>query len=202
MYTSISEWFSQRTRCTLDNIISLESKIRNAFVRRNHLVSIFFDIEKAYDRTRCYGILSPLYGYGLRCNLPCFIQKFLAALKFKIRLGDTKSPSFIQAEGVPQGSILSVSLFICHISPILSQFQPSIKASLYVDDLQISCKDSDMHLIERQLQTTVNKLGKWCDENDHNISASKSFCVHFCRKRVLHPDPALCIRETQIPVVP
>ncbi|GFU91512.1 putative RNA-directed DNA polymerase from transposon X-element [Trichonephila clavipes] len=38
--------------------------------------------------------------------------------------------------------------------------------------------------------------------NGHSISASKSCCVHFCRKRGLDPDPAICIRETQIPVVP
>ncbi|GFW53328.1 putative RNA-directed DNA polymerase from transposon X-element [Trichonephila clavipes] len=44
----------RKGRSTLDNIIMLESKSKNAFVRRNHLVSIFFDIEKAYDRTWRY----------------------------------------------------------------------------------------------------------------------------------------------------
>ncbi|GFX13931.1 putative RNA-directed DNA polymerase from transposon X-element [Trichonephila clavipes] len=150
----------RKGRCTLDSIISLESKIRNAFVGRHHLVSIFFDIQKAYDRTWRYGILSTLYGYGLRGNLHCFKQNCLAAQKFKVCLGDTLSPSFIQAEGVPQGSILSVTIFICQISPILSQFQPSIQTSLHVDDLQINCEGSDIRLIERQLQTAVNKLVK------------------------------------------
>ncbi|GBM36835.1 hypothetical protein AVEN_82826-1 [Araneus ventricosus] len=36
--------------CTMDNLILLESAIRTTFLRRHHLVSIFFDIEKAYDR--------------------------------------------------------------------------------------------------------------------------------------------------------
>ncbi|GFV42585.1 putative RNA-directed DNA polymerase from transposon X-element, partial [Trichonephila clavipes] len=75
-------------------------------------------------------------------------------------------------------------------------------ASLYVDDLQISCEGSDMRLIERQLQTAVNNIVKWCDINGHSISASKSCCVHFCRKRVIHPDPEIRIRAVQIPVVP
>ncbi|GFV29863.1 probable RNA-directed DNA polymerase from transposon X-element [Trichonephila clavipes] len=44
-------------RSTLDNFVFLESQLRDAFVRRNHLVSLFFDIEKAYDRTWRYGIL-------------------------------------------------------------------------------------------------------------------------------------------------
>ncbi|GFV96745.1 putative RNA-directed DNA polymerase from transposon X-element [Trichonephila clavipes] len=72
---------------------------------------------------------------------------------------------------------------------------------LYVDDLQISCQGSDMRLIERQLQTTVNRLVKWCDQNGHTISPSKSSCVHFCRKRNLHPDPLIHIGNVQIPVV-
>ncbi|GFV89075.1 probable RNA-directed DNA polymerase from transposon X-element [Trichonephila clavipes] len=192
----------RKGRSTLDNIIQLESKIRNAFVRRNHLVSIFFDIEKAYDRTWRYGILRTLFNFGFRGNLPTFIKKFLNLRTFRVRLGGTLSAPFTQAEGVPQGSILSVTLFICHISSILSILSPSIQASLYVDDLQISCEGSDMRMIERQLQTAVNNILKWCDTNGHSISASKSCCVHFCRKRGIHPDPEIRIRDIQIPVVP
>ncbi|GFX46036.1 RNA-directed DNA polymerase from mobile element jockey [Trichonephila clavipes] len=69
-----------------------------------------------------------------------------------------------------------------------------VQASLYVDDLQISCEGSDMRMIERQLQTAVNNILKWCDTNGHSISASKSCCVHFCRKRGIHPDPEIRIR--------
>ncbi|GFV48670.1 probable RNA-directed DNA polymerase from transposon X-element [Trichonephila clavipes] len=148
----------RKGRSTLDNIITLENKIRNAFVRRNHLVSIFFDIEKAYDRTWRYGILRTLFDFGFRGNLPTFIKHFVQLRTFR--------------------------------------------ASLYVDDLQISCEGSDMRMIERQLQTAVNNIVKWCDSNGHSISASKSCCVHFCRKRGIHPDPEIRIRDIQIPVVP
>ncbi|GFU28305.1 RNase H domain-containing protein [Trichonephila clavipes] len=57
-------------------------------------------------------------------------------------------------------------------------------ASLYVDDLQISCEGSGMRLIERQLQTAVNNIVKWCDTNGHSISANKSCCVHFAANGV------------------
>ncbi|GFW43774.1 probable RNA-directed DNA polymerase from transposon X-element [Trichonephila clavipes] len=185
----------RKGRFTLDNIIILENKVRNAFVRRNHLVSIFFDIEKAHDRTWRYGILRTLSNFGLHGNFPIFIQNFLHVRTFKVRLGGTLSASFLQAEGVPQGSILSVTLFICHISPILNILSPSIQASFYVDDLQISCEGSDMRMIERQLQTVVNNIVKWCDTNGHSISASKSCCVSFCRKRGIYPDPEIRIRD-------
>ncbi|GFU68802.1 putative RNA-directed DNA polymerase from transposon X-element [Trichonephila clavipes] len=86
-------------------------------------------------------------------------------------------------------------VLLCHLSA-------DSLASLYVDDLQISCEGSDMRMIERQLQTAVNNILKWSDTNRHSISASKSCCVHFCRKRGIHPDPEIRIRDIQIPVVP
>ncbi|GFX60679.1 putative RNA-directed DNA polymerase from transposon X-element [Trichonephila clavipes] len=64
----------------------------------------------------------------------------------------------MQDQGVPQGSVLSVTLFNIHMSNILHQLPPSVRGMLYVDDLQVSCQGSDMRLIERQLQTTVNRL--------------------------------------------
>ncbi|GBM11300.1 hypothetical protein AVEN_239540-1 [Araneus ventricosus] len=116
-------------------------------------------------------------------------------------MGNFYSNHFIQAEGVPQGSVLSVTLFIVHLSQILSHLPSSVHGSLYVDDLQISCQGSDMHFIEQQLQHAVNKLVAWCDKNGHAISPEKSQCVHFCRKRNLHLDPAIYIRNFAIPVV-
>ncbi|GFV34598.1 probable RNA-directed DNA polymerase from transposon X-element [Trichonephila clavipes] len=191
----------RKGRSTLDNLVFLESQIRDAFVRRNHLVSLFFDIEKAYDRTWRYGILHNMYDFGLRGNLPIFIFNFLAVRYFNVRIGHSSSHKFIQDQGVPQGSVLSVTLFNIHMSNILHQLPPSVRGMLYVDDLQVSCQGSDMRLIERQLQTTISRLVKWCDQNGHTISPSKSSCVHFCRKRNLHPDPSIHIGHIQIPVV-
>ncbi|GFY22197.1 putative RNA-directed DNA polymerase from transposon X-element [Trichonephila clavipes] len=71
----------------------------------------------------------------------------------------------MQDQGVPQGSVLSVTLFNIHMSNILHHLLPSVRGMLYVDGLQVSCQGSDMRLIERQLQTTVNRLVKWCDQN-------------------------------------
>ncbi|GFX07127.1 putative RNA-directed DNA polymerase from transposon X-element [Trichonephila clavipes] len=142
-----------------------------------------------------------MYDFGLRGNLPIFIFNFLAVRYFNVRIGHSSSHKFIQDQGVPQGSVLSVTLFNIHMSNILHQLPPSVRGMLYVDDLQVSCQGSDMRLIERQLQTTVNRLVQWCDQNGHTISPSKSSCVHFCRKRNLHPDPSIHIGYIQIPVV-
>ncbi|GBN58394.1 hypothetical protein AVEN_95891-1 [Araneus ventricosus] len=167
----------------------------------NHLVSIFFDVKKAYDRTRRHRILRKLYNLGFKGNLPLFIKRFLTSRTFRLRLGNFYSDSFNQVEGVPQGCVLSVTLFILHFSEVLNHLPPSVTGTLYVDDLQISCQGCNMCLIERQLQNAINKIVSWCDENGHTLSAEKSKCVHLCRKRSIHADPILSIRNDAISIV-
>ncbi|KAG8177447.1 hypothetical protein JTE90_008631 [Oedothorax gibbosus] len=186
-------------RSTIDNILLLETSIREAFVRNQHLVSIFFDMEKAYDRTWRYGILKDLYHLGFRGNLPVFIQNFLKTRVFQVRVGSTLSRDFYQREGVPQGSVLSVVLFILKINDIVKQLPLTVKGTLFVDDFQISCASANMSTIERQLQIAIRKITDWTNSNGFVISNQKTICMHFCRKRGLHPDPEITLNGVALP---
>ena len=84
----------RRRRSTVDNLVTLETSIRGAFVGRKHLVFIFFDLEKAYDTTWKHGILLDLYKTGLRGRLPMFICDFLSDRYFKVRVGNTYSDPY------------------------------------------------------------------------------------------------------------
>ncbi|GBN35782.1 hypothetical protein AVEN_79534-1 [Araneus ventricosus] len=81
-------------RCAIDNLLALETDIRTTFLKRQHLVAIFFDIEKAYDRTWKYGILQDLFKCNLRGNLPIFIQNFLRLRQFRVKVGYQLSDLF------------------------------------------------------------------------------------------------------------
>ena len=43
-------------RCTPDHLVHLETVIREAFIKNEHLTVIFFDLEKAYNTTWKYGV--------------------------------------------------------------------------------------------------------------------------------------------------
>ena len=118
----------------------METSIRDAFVGRKYLVSIFFDLENAYDTTWKHGILLDLYKTDLRGRLPMFICDFLSDRNFKVRVGN-------------------------------------------------------------KLQQSLNRLGRWCDENDFKFSPTKIMCVHFCQLRSHHLDPQLYLNGTQIPII-
>jgi len=191
----------RKQRNTNDQLIRFESFVREGFVRREHVVSVFFDLEKAYDTTWKYGILRDLHKCGLRGRLPQLIGNFLANRYFRVRVGSCLSNSFNQEMGVPQGSILSVTLFILKINSIVKCLPSHIKCSLYVDDFLICYRSKNMNSIERLLQLCLNNIEKWADENGFQFSRTKTVCMHLCQQHILHCDPNLTLYGSAIPVV-
>ena len=188
-------------RSTNDHLVRLETFIREAFIKKEHLVAVFFDLEKAYDTTWKYGIMNDLHDIGLKGRLPVFVQNFLSNREFKVRVGSTLSEAHNQEQGVPQGSILSVTLFSLKINNIVKCLNPGVDCSLYVDDFLICYRSKNMNTIERQLQLNLNKIRKWSTENGFKFSKSKTVCMHFCHLRKAHNDPILTLDGTPIPVV-
>ena len=200
LYTNSQCGFRSQ-KSTMDHVVRLETSIREANIQKQHLVAIFFDLEKAYETTWKYGIMNDLHNIGLRGRLPYFIQAFLSDRKFQVRIGSTLSDIQNQEEGVPQGSILSVTLFNIKINSITNCLNPGVDSYLYVDDFCITSRSKYMRTAERQLQQCINKINKWAIINGFKISKAKTQCVHFCQLRKMHNNPTLKLDGSEIPVV-
>ena len=86
-----------------DHLVRLETFIREAFIKKEHLVSVFFDLEKAYYTTWKYGIIKDVHDIGLKGRLLLFLQNVLTDREFKVKVGSTLSELHNQEQGVPQG---------------------------------------------------------------------------------------------------
>lgn len=191
----------RKARSTIDALLSLEASVCEAFAKDHHQVTVFFDLEKAYDTAWCHGILRSLFDFGLRGRLPIFIQQFLSRRLLRVRVGGVLSDATPLEDGVPQGSILSVTLFAVAINGVIGVLPDGVHSSLYVDDLCISFSAARMSLIERKLQLAINRVSTWADRRGFRFSASKTVAMHFCRKRGVHPDPDLYLGNRRISCV-
>ena len=188
-------------RSTNDNLVRLETFIRDAFVKKEHVVAVLFDLEKAYDTTWKYGILRDLQEFGVKGRLTNFVESFLANRSIQVRVGSTLSDTFGLCQGVPQGSILSTTLFNIKINSIMNCLDPKTDGSLYVDDFCMCYRSTSMRTIERHLQQCINRIEDWALKNGFKFSKSKTQCVHFCQLRKIHDDPELYLYGSLIPVV-
>ena len=139
----------RKHRSTLDHLVNLETWIREGFINGEHVVAVFFDLEKAYDMTWKCGIMRDLHNAGLRGRLPLFIQNFLSNRHFRVRVGATCSDLYEQENGVPQGSILSVTLFGLKINEIAKCMTPGTECCIFVDDFMALYRSRQMRSIER-----------------------------------------------------
>ena len=94
---------------------------------------------------------------GLRGNLPIFIGNFLSDRTFQIHLGTILSDKIFHQEDVPQGAILSTTLFNVKINDIVKQIDPGVECSLYVDDFVIMYRSPTIDAIQRRLQHTIHR---------------------------------------------
>lgn len=188
----------RRNRSTLDHLVYLEALAQDTFLSKQQLLAVFFDLEKAYDTTWRYGILRQLYEWGFKGHLPKFVANFLNNRDFRVRVGSYESVPFVLENGVPQGSVLSCSLFLIAINGIAQCVQRPVNYSLFVDDLAIFFRSPRLSTAERQIQLTINRLIRWADQTGFRFSASKTTCVNFHRLRGLHAPPTLTMAGTNI----
>ena len=93
--------------------------------------------------------------------------------------------------GVPQSSVLSVTVFSIKINSIVDRLTKSIDPALFLDDFMLCCSGKHMRSVERQLQLSLNHVHEWSIENEFRFYKSKTVAVHFCQLRSLHLDPYL-----------
>ena len=188
----------RKQRSTTDHLLRLENYIRQAFKNGEQCVSVFFDLEKAYDTTWKYGILRDLHDAGIRGYMAYFIECFLSNRKFQVRVGNTYSDIQELEMGVPQGSILSVTLFVLKINKLAEVISEDILRSLFVDDFQICYRSKQMCQVERHLQTNLDKISEWATKNGFKFSYEKTVCLHFWKFKSDRP-PNLEIRLRGVP---
>ena len=119
----------------------------------------------------------------------------------QVRVGSSLSDYYDQEQGVPEGGVLSTTLFNIKINNIVKCLGNLTDCSLYVDDFCICYRSKSMETIERQLQQNLNKVENWARSNGFMFSKSKTQCAHFCQLRKQHDDPVLHLYGSPIPVV-
>ena len=142
---------------------------------------------------------------GFRGRLAHFLEGFLKSRSFKEIAGSTYSDKLEQEMGVPQGSILSPTLFNVQINDTTKVAKQALignesECSLFVDDFALCVSAKHLRQAERQLQLCVNKVQEWVCKNGFKFSETKTVTVHFWKGRAV-ADPNIYINLTKIKAV-
>ena len=91
------------------------------------VASVFFDLEKAYDRAWRYEILKDMYDMGLRGRLSSCIENFIRDRELQFRISTSTSGRRRRQDiGEARGSTLSATLFAIKINSLAKEIPPHI----------------------------------------------------------------------------
>ncbi|XP_058828321.1 uncharacterized protein LOC131688172 [Topomyia yanbarensis] len=138
------------------------------------------DLEKAYNTVWRHGVLRQLQQWGIRGNLGQFLQRYLLNRRFRVGIGGSQSDVFCEENGVPQGSVLAVTLFLVSIQSVFAHLPKGIFIFIYADDIILVVVGESRNRNKIKLQAAVNAIGKWASSVGFRISTSKCVTAHCC----------------------
>jgi hypothetical protein len=127
-----------------------------------------------------------------------FIDSFLTNRTFSVKVNGHISPKFQQENGVPQGSTLSVTLFLIAINSITEAIKFSIKCTTFADDFNIFSSGKNPLSTQIYLQEKINSLHDWSYKMGFKFSAEKSLSISFSRKKKIPTNIRLTIGDIAI----
>ncbi|XP_066904294.1 uncharacterized protein [Halyomorpha halys] len=164
----------RKGRSTIDSLIALETEAQYAFINGQQMIAVFFDMLKAFDNINHAIILRKLSSIGIRGQMFQFIKQLLENRHYRVQIGNELSQGYRQINGVPQGCVLSPTLFSLAINELGLNLPREVKPLLFADDLAIFCRFGNIHDIQLKLQNAINRIKHWSHTTDIQFSVEKN----------------------------
>jgi hypothetical protein len=107
------------------------------------------------------------------------------------------TPRYMQA-GVPQGSVLSPTLYNLYINDIPQT--PGVNLALFADDTCLYATDFKEGCVLRKIQRGLDSMAAWCERWNIKINEDKTRAIYFTRRN-RPPDSLLKLNGRNIPFV-
>ena len=106
----------------------------------------------------------------------CWIKHYLHNQKAAVKLEMKHSRKKLFKHGVPQGGVLSPTLFLIFMNDIDQILSRKVNAAMYADDLAIWCSEESVGTTKIRLQETMDNLAKRTD--GHVYQCPKNYLYH------------------------
>ncbi|XP_050534883.1 uncharacterized protein LOC126901957 [Daktulosphaira vitifoliae] len=128
-------------------------------------------------------VIDILSSWSIDGHMLMFLYNFLTDRTTQVKLDNVLSDHTKTENGLPQGSVLSVTLFLVAINDIFSNIQKPVKYPLFADDCNIYCSGINTKTTVDLLQTSINSLLQWSSKTGFKFSPSKTQCIIFNKKK-------------------
>ncbi|KAL4120963.1 hypothetical protein QTP88_013557 [Uroleucon formosanum] len=180
---------------SLHQLHRLVDTIASSLEQKKFCSGVFLDVAQAFDRVWHKGLLFKLL--FLPTPLFLLLKSFISNRTFSVRCEDeTSDPHPIKA-GVPQGSILSPTLYNIYTADLPQSINTTL--ATFADDTAIISTNSEIATTTNNIQDHLIQLQDWFSLWNIKVNENKSIHITF----TLRPTttPPVYINNQTIPIV-
>jgi hypothetical protein len=182
-YFITTQFGFRRNKSTTDVLITLENFIMDAIRKKEYTALLSLDISKAYDTCWRFGVLHKLKQWKIDGRILKFVSNFMSNRKLKVAVGNHYSRPKSIENGVVQGAVLSLILFLVAMADIVKDIKEPTQIMGYTDDWVVITSNKAPLLAENRLKKTTDSISKWAEENGFEISMEKTQTMLIHRRR-------------------
>ena len=186
---------------SLDGIARLENTIRENRFNYCTTTIVFLDISQAFDSVSHEALLYKIQDMKIDGNLACFIKNFISDRNIRVRNQNIFSSPCNTPTGIPQGSVVSPTLFNIFINDLLLKENiPTLDYSKFADDLAFWVNDPHPRKSLEKAQKVLQAIEEWSKKWNLSFSPNKSKAMIITSKRNL-PNTKLKLNNVSIEFV-
>jgi len=111
----------RKNRSTEDQVAYVAQDIEDAFQNKQHTFVVWIDLEKAFDKVWKMGLKLKMKQCGVEGRMYNWISQYLHNRTAKTQVDGHYSKKKLIKEGVPQGGVLSPTLFLIFDKDIITK---------------------------------------------------------------------------------
>ena len=135
---------------------------------------LFLDVAKAFDSVNHSTLLVKLSNFGLDQSAIAWFRSYLSGRTQSTAIGDSTSDISNTSLGVPQGSILGLTLFSMYVNDLPSAVTCAADTILYADDTTIYAYSKSVSELMKLLTSAIKEADKWMTSNQLRLNIAKS----------------------------
>ena len=167
-------------RSCLSQLLNHFDKITSELEKGNGVDVIYLDFAKAFDKLDHKVTLNKLAALGVQGRIGRWIATFLTNRTQAVVIDGKKSGKKPVISGVPQGSVLGPLLFLVLIGDIDREVADAFLSS-FADDTRVG-KGITTIVDTTQLQTDLNSIYKWSEDNNMMFNSDKFELIRYKTK--------------------
>lgn len=176
---SPSQFGFRQGKSTEDAVSALSSLVVEQLDNHKKCLSVFLDLQKAFDTVSIPILVHKLKAIGLR-GVPLELFKdYLSSRRQRVKLDSYTSGDAEVSYGVPQGSVLGPTLFLIYINDLCTMEIKQANIFSYADDTAVVFSADSWEQVKEIAEMGLAHISRWLSNNLLTLNTAKTNYVCF-----------------------